>query len=262
MPADPKTVQLVQFVADHSDACPSCIGYEILDCRTSDGLPVSLSISFQFRYDEARLRDLYLRYEQNEYVCADDDFHDCQGIYQDRARAVISNVGTNFTAFEFFNDKNGIALAMQTQITKVFFDDLAAIVDAFQITRVELPTQFQNAIVASIEAKQNITYTMQYKANMAVTFQTQLLVSNQTRQQTIALANGDANQRLQQADAAATVVEQSVTAEMNAYGNFTNIVELDTAEGLDYIWWSKQAELHGKEFLVGVNPQSYIRGTV
>ena len=258
----PKTVQLVQFVASIGPECPQCEGFEIFRSRTSDGLVVALSISFQFRYDEARLRDNFLRFEQSEYVCDDkESFKNCYGIYQDTARAQLGIVSTNFTAFEFFNDKNGIALAMQTHLTKVFFEDLMALVDSFQITRVELPTQFQNAIVQSIEAKQNITFTQQYKDNMAVTFQTQALVANQTRQQTIATAIGTANQRAQQAAAKAAVVEQTVAAEMNAYGNFTTIVGLDVAEGVDYIWWSSQTSLPGKEYLVGVDPQAFIRAS-
>ena len=259
----PKTVQLVDFVASgNGPECSNCDGYEILACRTSDGLPVYLSISFQFRYDEARLRDNFLLYEQREYVCDDkESFKNCYGIYQDTARTVLSNVGTNYTAFEFFNDKNAIALAMQMRIAEVFFNEMMAIVDSFQITRVELPAQFQNALLASIEAKQNITFTQQYKANMEVTFQTQALVANQTRQQTIATAIGTANQRAQQAAAKAAIVEQTVAAEMNAYGNFTEIVGLDVAEGVDYIWWSSQTSLPGKEYLVGVDPQAFIRAS-
>jgi hypothetical protein len=96
-----------------------------------------------------------------------------------------------------------------------------------------------------------------------VTFGTQLLVANQTRQQTIALARGTASQRLQQADAAMMVTAQTVGAEMYAYGNLSAEVDLNTDESLAYIWWSDQEATQGtgKEFLVGVNPQSYIRGT-
>jgi hypothetical protein len=63
----PKTIKLLEFVASHGPECPDCYGHEILTARTSDGLPVSLSVSFQYRYDIARLRDLYLMYKQR--VC-------------------------------------------------------------------------------------------------------------------------------------------------------------------------------------------------
>merc|ERR1719473_2445031 len=134
------------------------------------------------------------------------------------------------------------------RITEVFQDRLMANIDAFQITRVELPSEFQEAILKSIEAKQNITRTERYMDNMQVTFASQVLVANQTKQQTIALAKGTANQRLQRAEATAIVIEQSVEAEMYAYGNLTDNVGLNVSEGLSYIWWSEQLETTGKEF--------------
>ena len=60
-------------------------------------------------------------------------------------------------------------LCPRRRITKVFDEQLFARIDAFQITRVELPVQFQNAILQSIEAKQNITSSERYKDNMEVT---------------------------------------------------------------------------------------------
>ena len=110
-----------------------------------------------------------------------------------------------------------------------------------------------------LEAKQNITATERYLENMRVTFAQQLLVANQTKQQTIALARGTAAQRIQQAEASATVIEQNVEAEMYAYGNLTEHVDLNSSEGLSYIWWSSQLESQGKDYLVGVDPGAMIR---
>jgi len=235
----PRTIQTIEFSADDNAR---------LQTRTSDGLPVKLSISFQYRYDVSRLRDLYLTYKQEQVE-----------VYENTAKAVIANVATNFSAYTFFNDKQGIATEMQMEVTRVFGERLMANIDAFQITRVELPGEFQNAILDSIEAKQNITRTERYMENMQVTFAQQVLVANQTKQQTIALAHGTANQRLQQAEATAIVIEQSVEAEMYAYGNLSQQVDLNVSEGLSYIWWSEQLETTGKEFLVGLDPSAVIR---
>lgn len=97
---------------------------------------------------------------------------------------------------------------------------------------------------------------------MQVTFQQQVLIANQTKQQTIALARGRAGERIQQAEATARVIEQNVYAEMYAYGNLTNEVGLNVSEGLSYIWWSGQldTEQQNKEFLVGLDPSAMIRG--
>merc|ERR1711959_253878 len=127
------------------------------------------------------LRELYLTFKKQEVE-----------VYENTAKAVIANIATNFSAYTFFNDKQGIATQQR------------------------------------------------YKDNMEVTFRTQVLEANQTRQQTIALAHGTANQKLLEAEANAMVTEQSVYAEMYAYGNLTAEVDLNVSEGLSYIWWGEQ----------------------
>ena len=123
----PRVSQVIEFSADENDR---------LQTRTSDGLPVKLSISFQYRYNAGELRQLYLTYKQREVE-----------VYENTAKAVIANAATNFTAYTFFNDKQGIATEMQIMLTRVFDAKLMARIDAFQITRVELPTEFQDAIL-------------------------------------------------------------------------------------------------------------------
>ena len=56
-------------------------------------------------------------------------------------------------------------------------------------------------------------------------------------------------------------VEQSVYAEMYAYGNLSQTVDLNTTEMMSYIWWSGQEDIvtKGKEFLVGLDPSAVIR---
>ena len=99
-----------------------------------------------------------------------------------------------------------------------------------------------------------------YQKNMVVTFNTQKLIANRTREQTIVIASGDANKRALEADAIASVVEVEVAAEMFAYGNLSAACGLNKSNYvLDYIWWAEQEELVGKEFLVGLDPQSVIR---
>jgi len=237
----PRTVQTIEFTAAENDR---------LQTRTSDGLPVKLGVSFQYRYDPGRLVDLHLNFNREE-----------SEVFEKTAKATIANVAVNYTAYTFFNDKPGIAAAMQIALTDVFDKQLYAVIDAFQITQVELPGQFQQAILSSIEAKQNITQTERYKDNMMVTFQSQELVANQTKVQTVTLARGTADQRLEEAAAVVEITKRTVESEMYSYGNLSQIVGLDENGGLAYIWWDQQTASanSGKEFLVGLNPDSYIR---
>merc|ERR1712196_129336 len=106
-------------------------------------------------------------------------------VLENTATALLSQVATNYSAYTFFNDLPSIATAMQIELTRKFDQQLSTIVESIQVTDVVLPDAFQNAIMASIEAQQNITR-----------------------------AQGTANQRREAADAAVAITTQTVSAEM------------------------------------------------
>lgn len=243
----PRIIQTIEFIANHGD---------LLHTRTSDGLPLTLGISFQYRYNPQDLLKLYLMY-RNEHM----------DVYINTANSVIANVACNYSAYTFFNDKQGIAADMHVRLKEVFDIQLYAFVEALQITQVELPDEFQDAILESISTKQNITRSMRYKDNMKVTFETQMMVAEQVKNQTVIIASGHANQKLQQAKANARMTEQTVAAEMGAFGNISKSLEFVADEGLNYLWWDTlqssaiAGKSSGKEFLVGLDPAAYIKTT-
>jgi len=206
-------------------------------------------VSFQYRYMPMRLYDLYLDFKEQQ-----------QTVYVNTAAAVIANVACNYSAYTFFSDKAGIAMKMQDALNSTYNKRLFANVEAFQISQVELPVEFQQAIVRSIATKQNITAIQRYKDNMQVTFAQNQMEATLFKQQTIALANGTAQARLQEAQGKVRVTELTVSAEMTAYSKIARDLNLTATEALDYIWWDTlEAErAKTKEFLVGVDPAAYI----
>ena len=61
------------------------------------------------------------------------------------------------------------------------------------------------------------------------------------------------------------ITEQTVRAEMNAFGNLSTKLHLAHDDTLNYLWWDQlqSAALspdgaEGKEFLVGLEPAAYI----
>jgi len=59
-------------------------------------------------------------------------------VYVSNARAIIANTACNYSAYEFFNDKQGIAMAMQIELNRKFEHKMGATVEAFQISDVRL----------------------------------------------------------------------------------------------------------------------------
>ena len=129
----------------------------LLHTRTADGLPLTLGLSFQYRYMPEHIHALYLRYKGEHHQ-----------VYVNKATAAIANIACNYTAYAFFNDKQGIAVAMQRTLNQIFVSHLFAQVEALQINQVELPSSFQDAILESISTKQNITRSERFKEGMEV----------------------------------------------------------------------------------------------
>jgi len=245
----PRIIQTIEFMANSENT--------LLHTRTADGLPLTLGLSFQYRYMPERLHELYLTFQNDHHA-----------VYISTATATIANVACNYSAYTFFNDKQGIAIAMQTVLNDKFKEQLFAQVEAVQISQVELPASFQEAILTSIATKQNITRSERYKENMQVTFQTQRMVATQSANQTVIKARGEASKKLQQATANAKITEQTVQAEMTAYANVNDALSLDSGDSLNYIWWdtlqsaAQQPGAPSKEFLIGLDPAAYIKGGV
>ena len=243
----PRIIQTIEFMANSEN--------QLLHTRTSDGLPLTLGLSFQYRYMPEHLYTLYLTYKGEHHA-----------VYVNTATASIANVACNYSAYTFFNDKQGIAVAMQRYLNQKFTTQLYAQIEALQITQVELPNSFQEAILTSIATKQNITRSERYKENMQVTFQTQRMVAEQQANQTVITARGEANKKLQQANANAKITEQTVRAEIGAYSNLNNNLNFQSEESLNYIWWdtlqsaASKPGAPSKEFLIGLDPAAYIKG--
>jgi len=237
----PRIVQTLQFTPDHRGR---------LHTRTADGLPLTLGVSFQYRYLPMHLYDLYINFKEEHGP-----------VYVNTATAVIANIACKYKAYTFFSDKEGIALAMEKELNALFEKELFAHVEALQITEVELPESFQHAILTSISTKQNITQAKRYKENMLVTFRHQRLVATQEKEQTVNIANGTARSRKETAAANMQITQQTVQAEIAAFATVANELQLNPSDTLDYVWWDllSQGAADSKEFLIGVNPAAYIR---
>jgi len=237
----PQVIQTLEFTPGHRGR---------LHTRTSDGLPLTLAVSFQYRYLSPKLYDLYMNFKGEHGQ-----------VYINTATAAIANIACKYKAYTFFSNKEAIALDMEQSLEEIFAKELYAHVEALQIAEVELPEVFQQAIVTSISTKQNITQAQRYKENMYVTFKTQQLVASQEKEQTINVANGTAKARFESAAANAQITAQTVQAEMQAYGAVARELKLSPSSTLDYMWWDllQQDAADPKDFLIGVNPAAYIK---
>lgn len=237
----PNTYQNIQFSAEDND---------LLYTRSSDGLPLTLGVSFQYKLIQKDLHQLYMNYKLNY-----------DHILKNVATNIIANVACNYTAYNFFNDKQSIAVAMYRELNAYVLPHLWIIIESVQLVLVQLPGNFEDSILESISVKQNITTTEKNKANMEVTFATQIMAANQTAVQTVTLAEGTAQKIIAIAEANAIVIEQNVGAEVQAYLAMREGVGFSSSELVEYIWYDSLSQMQtDSEFIIGLNPTTYIAG--
>jgi hypothetical protein len=245
----PNTVQSVVY---------SQAAHDRLHARTSDGLPLILGVSFQYRLDVKNVYGLYMKYK---------DSH--SRIVFNTGKHLVSNGAANYTAYEFFNNKQGIAKDMQLYLNDYLQQNLFCFIDAFQINTVHLPSKFEDAIQHSLNTKQNITRTQKVVENVKVMLKTQILVAEKNANSTIAQAKGQASAVLQAAYAASNMTKQTVRAASKGYllvkdslkfKGATKVGDKTTSEMLSYIYNDalSNPSMSSAQFLVGAAPGTYI----
>lgn len=245
----PNTVQSVVY---------SQASHDRLHARTSDGLPLVLGVSFQYRLDFKQVHSMYMAYkDQHPHIVFNSGKH------------LISNAAANYTAYEFFNNKQGIAKDMLNYVNEFFLKDLYCYLDAFQINTVHLPSDFEGAIQESLNMKQNITRTEKMVENVKVKLATTVLVANKNANATIATALGQAAAVRAKMMASANMTTQTVAASTEGFGNVKTQLGLTTMKGnnaatkselLSYMYNDALSDpsMSNTQFLVGAAPGTYI----
>ena len=144
----PNTLQTVRMGAvsagEGSDG--ETVKTSSLMARTEDGLQVTLDISFQYRLtaDLEQIIKLYSDFQDNY-----------RPAYVRIARNVLRDVASEFQAFQYFYNRTVVGAKMREVLNQALANH-SAIVQAFQLLNVELPTRFSSAIEATEVARQAI----------------------------------------------------------------------------------------------------------
>lgn len=219
----PATIQTIAFDVEHVD---------VLHARTKQGLPVILGATFQYRLMQEKLVDLYLNYT-DKY----------EEVFFDTATQIITNTAANRTAPDFFNERLKIAFEMQNKLDAYFSSNLGAMVVGFQITEDLLPQAYSDAIVASMNKRQQITIAERNLENSKI-YQTTRQLLAQTRAKTqVQKALGQAAAYQLEAHAMANATQVRATAEGKAYSKVIDGLNFGSNKTLllQYMFWDSLA---------------------
>lgn len=135
----PKNVQTVEFSTERS-ANRGPVG-----SRTSDGLEVTLEISFQYVLQPENLHKLFFKFGENY-----------QSFFQNVAIDVLTEEATKYTAYDFFMDRGRIKDDFQKALDKYFSASCYSNIQFLQLRSVDLPNLFEESIQESEVKKQDI----------------------------------------------------------------------------------------------------------
>jgi len=243
----PKTIQTITYDSGHRD---------LLDGRTKDGLPLVMGLSFQYQLLPEELHQLYLTYERHR-----DDYilmYHLMGIH------ILTEMATNYTAYQFFNDKQRIALEMQFHMNKYFTKFLHAGVESLQINEDDLPDAFTDMILMAATMKQNISKTEKTLGAKVVQMETAVKIAQAQANVTIQKAVGESSAIIQNGMADANVINLYVGSELEAYSKIKKSLALTGDNLLKYIWYDAvgggSVVQPGRDFTVfsGVSPGAYM----
>lgn len=243
----PKTIKSIHYDKRH---------VSLLDGRTNDGLPLVLGLSFQYQLIPSELYDLYMEYERNP-----DDYID---IYKLTGIHILTEMATNYTAYQFFNNKQKIAAEMQVNMDIFFRKNLHGSVQTLQINEDDLPKPFTDEILKAATKKQNITKTEKNLQAKSVNMETSVKVAQAQANVTIQRSIGSSSAIEQEGKADAQVLEAYLQSELDAYGKIKDELGLKGEKLLKYIWYDAVGGggvvQPGQDFTVfsGVNPGAYM----
>lgn len=244
----PKMIQTMTYSGD-----------SMLHGRTLDGLPLSLSVTFQYQLLPDGVYKLYHEYEYNA--------GDYKRFYRLIGTHLITEMVTHYSAFKFFNNKQKIATAMQKSLNTYFQKHLYASIQSLQINNDHLPTRFTQQIIQAAMCRQNITKMIKVRAAKKIDFQTARIVARAQANVTVSKAHGKRNHIIQNGHADAAIISYNVQAERSAYGKIKKELKLNSDNMIDYILYdtvaggsfgSNKGADKDVSLLVGVNPQSYV----
>jgi len=245
----PRTLLTMEYDSRHRD---------VLDGRTSDGLPLSLQVAFQYKLMPDKLFHLYDTFES--------DYEAYQDTYKLFGIHLLTEISTNYTAYQFFNEKQRIADDMRKIMDSFFQEKLFAEVVSLQINDDTLPEEFTNSVLRAAIVKQNIAQMTEQKKANVVEFQTDRIVAENQANVTIQKARGQSYKILQDARADASIVELQAQAETEAYNNIKGKLEMKGDNLVKYIWYDTisggsvtgSVQDQDVQMLIGVHPSSYI----
>lgn len=237
----PTTQQTIVFTSastgSGSDAQAAADG-PALQCRTSDGLTVGISFSFNYllRQNYEDLSGLYINFGAAS---------DVDVLYQRIAKNVVRTIAGNYPASAFFISKEVIRLAMFAAL-KTDLATQSGNLQAFNLLDVSVPKALSAAISAQQNAQQDVIKAQNDLQTAGINAQSRVNANASIANLIKSGATVTAQQLQQAVTAQIESLQARYAAEAVSYKTLKNALGLDAGQLLSYIWLDAQNDANNK----------------
>lgn len=227
----PSTYQNMYFVDDARVGTGSedDIMRSGIRARTSDGLEMRLSVSFQWKLEPSSLKPLYAILGGGSQE---------ESLYRDEfvrfARAALVESCSKFGADMYFTNRTQITMDMFDRVASAFNQPTKGLkldIKGLQLREVKLPKAFDDEIVKTQEQSQDIVVAQAERNEQVISMQRDLAVMQQTVKRIVEEAQGTAGETLR--INTAQVEQTLVLEEKNAISNAKILEQFDNTTGSD-----------------------------
>ena len=206
----PKTVQTIEFSKQKT------ANKGPIQSRTSDGLEVTLEISFQYVLTKDKIYELYNKYGSNYNY-----------IFQNIAVHTLTEEATKYTAYNFFMDRGKIKDDFQNELNEIFQQLCYSTIVFLQLRSVDLPSLFEESIQESEVKKQDILRAKAEQNKIMIEVDTKIKAAEYQKDVVINMAEGEAEAIYKQNKADVESLMKMQETQVNVYKNLKNTLGLD-----------------------------------
>ena len=206
----PKTVQTIEFSKQKT------ANKGPIQSRTSDGLEVTLEISFQYILTKDKIYELYNKYGSNYNY-----------IFQNIAVHTLTEEATKYTAYNFFMDRGKIKDDFQYELNETFERLCYSTIVFLQLRSVDLPSLFEESIKESEVKKQDILRAKAEQNKIMIEVDTKIKAAEYQKDVVINMAEGEAEAIYKQNKADVESLMKMQETQVSVYKNLKNTLGLD-----------------------------------
>jgi regulator of protease activity HflC (stomatin/prohibitin superfamily) len=194
--------------------------------RTSDGLPVNMDLSFNYKLT-TDLKKICVCYELFgvNYVT----------VMKKVATNLVRDVAARYSAFSFYFNRSSISVAMDLSLSEAL-DVFGFSIDGFQLLNFELPKDFSNAIVATQVVREQITQAQYEQQSAQVEASTRIAEAKRTADMIVVTAQADASATISAMNSQAQALTFSLRLEAQAYKALIDNLNMTTSEFVSWVW--------------------------